>query len=109
MHKEFTLADYQTRIDKWIKNHGGYWSPLSMLSAIMEELGELAREVNHLEGFKPKKSNNKEVNIGQELADILFSLSCIANYYKIDLSIELDKVITKFSKRDKDRFRSEKF
>jgi NTP pyrophosphatase (non-canonical NTP hydrolase) len=104
MNKEFTLAEYQTRIDNWVKEHGGYWSPLSMLSAIMEELGELAREINHLEGFKPKKSDSEVIGIGQELADILFSLSCMANYYKIDLSIELDQAIRKFSERDKDRF-----
>ena len=104
MENKTSIAEFQIKIDKWVKEHGGYWSPLSMLSAIMEELGELAREINHLEGFKPKKAGSEGFNIGQELADILFSLSCIANYYKIDLATELENSIIKFSERDKNRF-----
>ena len=105
MDKSLTLADFQTKIDEWVQTHGGYWSPLSMLSALMEELGELAREINHQEGFKPKKDETGETDIGQELADILFSLSCIANFYNIDLSRELENVIKKYTLRDKNRFK----
>lgn len=105
MDNNTSLTDFQVKIDKWVKEHGGYWSPLSMLSAIMEELGELAREINHLEGFKPKKSDKEGIQIGQELADIVFSLSCIANYYEINLASELEKSIVKFSNRDKNRFK----
>ena len=53
MSEKKTLKDYQVEIDQWIHMHGGYWPPLSMLSAIMEEVGELAREINFLEGHKP--------------------------------------------------------
>lgn len=55
MKKEKSLKEIQRIIDNWIHMHGGYWPPLSMISAIMEELGELAREINSLEGYKPKK------------------------------------------------------
>lgn len=105
MKKEISLKEIQQTVNKWIKEHGGYWPPLSMLSAIMEELGELAREVNSLEGFKPKKMSEKsKSNLGEELADLLFSIICVANYYKIDLSDDLRKIIDKYSKRDSRRF-----
>ncbi|MFX0021669.1 MAG: nucleotide pyrophosphohydrolase [Candidatus Hermodarchaeota archaeon] len=101
---EYTLPDIQNMIHDWITKHGGYWSPLAMMSAIIEEIGELAREINHLEGFKPKKNLNGEEKIGEELADVLYALICIANYYKIDLNLELNTVIKKYSKRDSNRF-----
>ncbi len=75
-----------------------------MLSAIIEEVGELAKEINHLEGYKPKKIKTEDEKIGEELADILYALICIANYYKIDLNHELNNVIDKFSTRDLNRF-----
>jgi len=104
MPEKISLQDIQAAIHNWITEHGGYWSPLAMLSAIMEELGELAREINHLEGYKPKKSEKNRFNIGEELADILYALVCIANHYKIDLGTELKKVIGKYSERDSIRF-----
>ncbi len=105
MKKEKSLKEIQRIIDNWIHTHGGYWPPLSMISAIMEELGELAREINSLEGYKPKKNFNiTESNIGEELADLLFSIICVANHYKIDLSDELYKIINKYSERDSRRF-----
>ncbi len=85
-------------------DHGGYWPPLSMLSAIVEEIGELAKEINHLEGFKPKKSNIKSPHLGEELADVIFALICLANSYKIDISYELEAVIEKYAIRDAKRF-----
>ena len=85
-------------------SHGGYWPPLAMLSAIMEELGEVAREINYYEGYKPKKSNAKQLKLGEELADLLFSLICIANYYKIDLSNKFDRTLDKYLERDSKRF-----
>ena len=105
MKKENSLKEIQQIVNNWIKDHGGYWPPLSMISAIMEELGELAREVNSLEGYKPKKvSKIVTSSLGEELADLLFSIICVANYYKIDLNIELEKIMSKYSKRDSRRF-----
>ena len=106
MSEKKTLKDYQVEIDQWIHMHGGYWPPLSMLSAIMEEVGELAREINFLEGHKPKKSTEKkESNLGEEIADLIFSVICLANYYKIDLTDKLKNVLNKYSKRDALRFK----
>ena len=104
MKKENSLKEIQQIVNNWIKDHGGYWSPLSMICAIMEELGEVAREVNSLEGYKPKKSNELNSNLGEELADLLFSIICIANHYKFDLGKELNNIIDKYSKRDSKRF-----
>jgi NTP pyrophosphatase (non-canonical NTP hydrolase) len=105
MNKEISLKEYQKLIDIWILDHGGYWSPLSMLSAIMEELGEVAREINHLEGYKQKKSDEATTSIGEELADVIFAIICIANNYKININKELNLVIEKYTKRDSSRFK----
>ncbi|MFX1378516.1 MAG: nucleotide pyrophosphohydrolase [Promethearchaeota archaeon] len=104
MFDKISLSEIQKVIHDWITKHGGYWPPLAMLSAIIEEIGELAKEINHLEGFKPKLNKNEEFKIGEELADVLYALICIANYYKIDLNHELDNVISKYSTRDSKRF-----
>ena len=104
MSNKNSLFDIQDIIHEWITKHGGYWPPLAMLSALIEEIGELSKEINHLEGFKPKKNLNGEIKIGEELADILYALICLANYYKIDLNQELKNVISKFSTRDSNRF-----
>lgn len=104
MSEKSSLKDIQRIIHDWIIKHGGYWTPLAMLSAVIEEVGELAKEINHLEGFKPKKNNNEEAKVGEELADIVYAVICIANYYKIDLNTELKNVIEKYSERDPNRF-----
>jgi len=104
MKKESSLKEIQQTVNKWIKDHGGYWPPLSLICAIMEELGEVAREINSLEGYKPKKSNELVSYLGEELADLLFSIICIANHYKVDLGKELNNIIDKYSKRDSKRF-----
>ena len=105
MAEKKSLMEVQQDINDWILKHGGYWPPLSMLSAIIEEFGELAREINYLEGFKPKKSKEKiKTDLGEELADIMFSVICLANYYKIDLNEKINNVIKKYSKRDANRF-----
>ena len=102
--QKISLKELQIKVDNWIKSHGGYWSPLAMLASITEELGEIAREINHLEGYKPKKPSEEKGNIGGEIADMLFSIICIANYYKIDLPDEFNNSINKYSERDKNRF-----
>jgi len=98
------LSDFQKKIDDWIQNHGGYWPPLSMLAAIVEELGELAREMNYMEGFKPKKANIKNNGIKEKITDIFFAIICLANYYNIDLERGLRNTLKKYTKRDANRF-----
>ena len=99
-----SLKSIQDKIDEFIRNHGGYWPPLSMFSAVVEEIGVLAREINHLEGFKPKKSTERKIDLGEELADIIFAIICLANYYKIDLNEKINQIIDKYQKRDSNRF-----
>ncbi|MGI8383600.1 nucleotide pyrophosphohydrolase [Robertmurraya sp. P23] len=82
----------------------GYFSPLAMLARMTEELGELAREVNHYYGEKPKKSSEKENTIEEELGDMLFVLICFANSLNIDLEEAHNRVMEKFNTRDKNRW-----
>lgn len=100
-----TMKDMQTDVDKYISQFKeGYFSPLAMLARMTEELGELSREVNHHYGEKPKKSTEEEKAIEEELGDMLFVLICFANSLKIDLEEAHDRVMKKFSTRDKDRW-----
>jgi len=102
---ELTIKEAQKMVDNWINQfEEGYWPPLSMLASLMEEVGELAREINHREKFKKKKRNEPIRDIGLELADILFSLICLANYYRIDLEVKLKDVINKYTSRDINRW-----
>ena len=99
-----TLVSIQKAVDDWIGQfEEGYWPPLSMLAAVVEETGELAREINDREGYKKKrKPDNTE--LGLELADVLFSIVCIANHYHIDLDVAFKMVLEKYTKRDMNRW-----
>lgn len=103
--KEKTLADMQREVDRYISQFKeGYFSPLSMLARMSEEVGELAREVNHTYGEKPKKPEEAENSIELELGDILFITICFANSLGIDLTEAHDRVMHKFATRDADRW-----
>ena len=96
----------QKKVDDWIKtNTQGYWKPLTMMARLTEEVGELAREINHRYGEKTKKSTEEEKEISSEIADVLYILICIANSMEIDLENAFNKVLEKYDKRDKDRWR----
>jgi NTP pyrophosphatase (non-canonical NTP hydrolase) len=100
-----TLQDVQKEVDAYIGQFKeGYFSPLAMLARLTEELGELAREVNHYYGEKPKKTSEEEKSMEQEIGDILFVLTCLANSLNIDLEESHDLVMKKFTTRDKDRW-----
>ncbi|EFV77812.1 MULTISPECIES: nucleotide pyrophosphohydrolase [Cytobacillus] len=100
-----SMKDIQTEVDTYISQFKeGYFSPLAMLARMTEELGELSREVNHYYGEKPKKSTEEEKAIEEELGDMLFVLICFANSLNIDLEEAHDRVMKKFSTRDKDRW-----
>lgn len=75
-----------------------------MMARLSEEVGELAREVNHHYGEKPKKTTEQEKTVEEELGDILFVLTCFANSLEIDLSEAFELAISKFETRDKDRW-----
>ncbi|GIO55245.1 nucleotide pyrophosphohydrolase [Paenibacillus cellulositrophicus] len=102
---EKSLAEMQREVDRYISQFKeGYFSPLSMLARMSEEVGELAREVNHRFGEKPKKPSEADNSIELELGDILFITMCFANSLGIDLTEAHDKVMHKFNTRDKDRW-----
>jgi NTP pyrophosphatase (non-canonical NTP hydrolase) len=103
--QEKTMKQMQQEVDEYISQFKeGYFSPLAMLARLTEELGELAREVNHYYGEKPKKQTEKEKTIEEELGDLLFVLICFANSLHIDLQQAHDMVMEKFRTRDKDRW-----
>lgn len=105
MAADKTLKDLQREVDEYISQFKeGYFSPLAMTARMTEELGELAREVNHYYGEKPKKPTEKEKTIEEELGDLLFVLICFANSLNIDLQEAHDRVMDKFQKRDHNRW-----
>lgn len=102
---EKSLKDIQMEVDNYIGQYKeGYFSPLALLARMTEELGELAREVNHYYGEKPKKSSEEERTMEQELGDMFFVLICFANSLNINLEEAFDLVMEKFNTRDKDRW-----
>jgi NTP pyrophosphatase (non-canonical NTP hydrolase) len=102
---EKTLKQIQQEVDDYISQFKeGYFHPLSMLARLTEEVGELAREVNHRYGQKPKKPGEAENTIQNELGDILFIIACFANSLNIDLQEAFDQVMEKYNTRDRDRW-----
>ncbi|SCM93410.1 Uncharacterized protein BWINRASL_01435 [Bacillus mycoides] len=100
-----TMKDMQKEVDAYIGQFKeGYFSPLAMMARLTEEMGELAREVNHYYGEKPKKTTEKERSIEEELGDVLFVMICMANSLNIDLETAHNIVMNKFNTRDKDRW-----
>ncbi|HJY98239.1 MAG TPA: nucleotide pyrophosphohydrolase [Patescibacteria group bacterium] len=95
----------QKEVNDWISRYEiGYWKPLEMLAALTEEVGEVARELNHRFGPKKKKATEVKANLEGELADIIYAVVCIANSQKIDLDAAWKKLMKKLNTRDKDRW-----
>lgn len=100
-----TLHQAQAAVDAWIARfEEGYWPPLANLARLVEEVGELAREINHLHGAKPKKPDEPDTDLGLELADILFVLIAIANEQGVDLDDAFGRVLDKYRVRDASRW-----
>jgi NTP pyrophosphatase (non-canonical NTP hydrolase) len=100
-----SLAVYQKQIDDWLKTYKKpYWSPLSQFARLTEEVGEVARILNHMYGDKVKKDSEAPDDLAQELADVLFAVLALANSEKIDLDKAFAAVMHKAQTRDKDRF-----
>lgn len=99
------LREAQDRVDAWISQfEEGYWPPLSNLARLTEEVGELARLMNHRFGHKPKKPDEADQDLALELADVLFVLLVIANEQKIDLDEALERTLEKYRVRDSGRW-----
>lgn len=99
------FADAQAQVDAWISQfEEGYFDPLTNLARLAEEVGELAREINHRFGKKTKKRDEPEADMAMEMADILFVLICMANREGIDLDDAFDKMMAKVESRDENRW-----
>lgn len=99
------LSACQQRVDAWISQYEeGYFDPLTNMVRLSEEVGELAREINHRFGRKTKKAGEPEGDLAMEMADILFVLICLANREGIDLDAAFDRMMAKVEHRDADRW-----
>ena len=102
---EMELKEAQRRVDAWISQfEEGYWPPLVNLARLVEEVGELARELNHRYGAKTKKPEEPEADLALEMADVLFVLLALANEQGIDLDDALERTLEKYRVRDGDRW-----
>lgn len=102
---DLTISQMQKEVDDYISQFKeGYFSPLALMARLTEEMGELARDVNHYYGEKQKKHSEEERTIDQEIGDVLFVLTCMANSLDINLDKAFQQVMHKFNTRDKDRW-----
>lgn len=98
-----TIQEAQQTVDEWIKTYGvRYFSELTNMAVLTEEVGELARVIARKYGDQSFKAGEKE-NLGEEMADVLWVLICLANQTGVDLTKELKKSIEKKTKRDAER------
>ena len=101
-----TIQEAQEAVDKWIKEYGvRYFSELTNMACLTEEVGELARVMARTYGDQSFKEGEK-ANLGEEMADVLWVLLCLANQTGVNLTEELHKSFDKKTKRDKDRHKN---
>lgn len=99
------LPEFQRRVDAWISQfEEGYFHPLTNMVRLSEEVGELAREVNHQFGQKTRKPDEVAGDMAMEMADILFVLICMANREGIDLEHAFNAMMMKVETRDANRW-----
>ncbi len=102
--KDLTISEAQQLVDQWIKTIGvRYFSELTNLAILTEEVGELARIIARTYGDQSFKANEKDANLADEMADVLWVLICLANQTGIDLNEALQKNISKKTQRDSER------
>lgn len=101
---DYTLDNCQKIVDEWIDSVGvRYFSELTNTAILMEEVGELARIMSRRYGDQSYKENEKDMDLAEEIADILFVLICLANQTGIQLEDAFEKSMLKKTYRDKDR------
>lgn len=99
------IRDAQEQVDRWINRfEEGYWPPLAILARLIEEVGELSREVNHRFGAKPKRDDEAPAELEMEIADVLFVVISLANQQGIDLERAFARVMAKYEARDRGRW-----
>lgn len=104
-----TIEEAQQLVDDWIKTTGvRYFNELTNTAILMEEVGEIARIMSRKYGEQSFKESDKAVDLGDEMADVLFVLICLANQTGIDLTEALEKNMLKKNIRDKDRHKGNK-
>ena len=105
MDKKRSLYSMQQEVDEYIQQFKvGYFSPLAQMARLTEEVGELAREVNHTYVEKSKKASEPVNSVAEELGDVLFVTMIMANSLNIDLTEVFEKNMEKFNQRDHNRF-----
>ena len=99
------FAPIQKEVDEWISQfEEGYFAPLPMLARVTEEVGELARVLMHQYGGKKPKPGEDPGDAGEEIADAIFVLVCLANSLEIDLDEKFSAMMEKYRKRDAERW-----
>ena len=98
------LKDSQLEVDNWIKNHGvRYFNELTNMAQLTEEVGEVARIIARRYGEQSEKESDKNKDLGEELADVVFVVLCLANQTGIDLQAAFDKKLDLKTNRDHGR------
>jgi NTP pyrophosphatase (non-canonical NTP hydrolase) len=98
------LKNSQQEVDNWIKEHGvRYFNELTNMAQLTEEVGEVARIIARRYGEQSEKESDKNKDLGEELADVVFVVLCLANQTGVDLQAAFDKKMDLKTKRDHDR------
>ena len=98
------LKNSQLEVDNWIKNHGvRYFNELTNMAQLTEEVGEVARIIARRYGEQSEKESDKNKDLGEELADVVFVVLCLANQTGIDLQVAFDKKMELKTNRDHER------
>ncbi len=99
-----TIHEAQEKVDQWIKRYGvRYFSELTNMVLLTEEIGELARIIARKYGDQSAKGNEISNELADEMADVIFVILCLANQTGIDLETAITKNLVKKTKRDKER------
>ncbi len=105
MEERLTIGEMQREVDCWIKEIGkGYFPPLANMAILTEEVGELARVIVRRYGPQVSKKSDLDRNLEEELADVLWVVTCLANQTGVDLTEAFRKTIRKKTERDRNRF-----
>jgi len=104
MNKDISLKEVQEQVDAWIKKYGvRYFSELTNMAILSEEVGEVARIISRKYGDQSFKASDSDKDLGDEMADVLWVLICLANQTGVDLTEAFKNNIEKKTKRDKTR------
>lgn len=99
-----TIEQAQQQVDAWIKQHGvRYFNELTNMAMLTEEVGEVARIIARRYGEQSEKESDKTKDLGDEMADVLWVLMCLANQTGVDITKAFEKNLEKKTLRDKDR------